>query len=100
MEAPNPPRVQFFLMQISKNKILIRDNLKKGGKLVICLACPVLNLKLLSTSFFYCCLARNVWAEISDLLELEIGTDDESVAKYWLANKKHLVTNVVSSAVM
>lgn len=31
---------------------------------------------------------------------VDIGCDYESVAKYWIANKKHLITNVVSSVVL
>ena len=31
---------------------------------------------------------------------MNIGSDYESVAKLWVANKKHVVTNVISSVVL
>lgn len=56
--------------------------------------------KTISHLFFECCVAVNVWRIISETLSKEMGSNYESVAKFWLANKKHLITNVVSSAVL
>jgi hypothetical protein len=44
--------------------------------------------------------AVNVWRIISDVLSVELGCNDESVARFWIANKKHLITNVISSVVL
>ena len=50
--------------------------------------------------FFDCCVASLVWSIISDLLGLNIGENFESVARLWLANQNHELTNVLSSAVI
>ena len=42
----------------------------------------------------------NVWKLVAEVIGVDIGSDYESVAKLWIANKKHLVTNVISSAVL
>ena len=47
--------------------------------------------------FFECCVAVNVWKLVAEVIGVNIGSDYESVAKLWVANKKHLVTNVFSS---
>lgn len=50
--------------------------------------------------FFECCVAKLVWEYISEILGLNIGHDFESVARFWLVNKRHLVTNTVSAAIL
>jgi hypothetical protein len=45
-------------------------------------------------------LTVNVWKLVAEVLDVNIGSDYESIAKLWVANKKHLVTNVFSSAVL
>ena len=37
---------------------------------------------------------------VSDLLGFSLGCDFESVARFWLANKRHGLTNVISAAVL
>jgi hypothetical protein len=37
---------------------------------------------------------------VSDLLGFNLGCDFESVARFWLANKRHGLTNVISAAVL
>lgn len=37
---------------------------------------------------------------MTDLLNLKIGDDFETVASLWIANKKYKINNVVSSAVL
>lgn len=54
----------------------------------------------ISHLFFEYCVAVNVWRNISEVLCVDIGHNYESVAKLWIANKKHLITNVVYSAVL
>lgn len=44
--------------------------------------------------------AKLIWEFISTCLNLNLGHNFESVARFWLANKKHSVTNAVSSAVL
>ena len=50
--------------------------------------------------FFECCVVVNVWRLVAEVIGVNIGSDYESVGKLWVANKKHLVTNVISSAVL
>lgn len=44
--------------------------------------------------FFEYCVAKNIWAMISDTIGLNIGHDFESVVR--VANKKHGAVNTVS----
>jgi hypothetical protein len=50
--------------------------------------------------FFQCCIVNNIWRLVSGMLSLEFGNDFESVARLWVDNKKHVVTNRISSAVL
>ena len=95
-----PPRVHFFLWLLSCNRLLTRDNLKKRRDVSdpTCLFCS--EQESISHLFFECIVAVNVWRIISEVLGVDVGSDYESVAKFWIANKKHVITNVVSSAVL
>jgi hypothetical protein len=50
--------------------------------------------------FFECCVARLVWSEIAEISGKEIGTDFESVAISWVADKKYRMLNVCSAAAL
>jgi hypothetical protein len=67
---------------------------------VIPLVSYVLRRNQSITCFFDYCIAKIIWECISELLNLRLGQDFESVAHFWLANKRHKVTNVVSSAIL
>lgn len=92
--------MQFFLWLLSKNKLLTRDNLAKrrGVSDATCLLC--VKSESINHLFFECCIAKLNWECISELLDLGLGQDFESVARFWVANKRHKVTNTVSSAVL
>lgn len=45
-------------------------------------------------------MSSNVWATVSGILGLELGNDFESIARFWIANKRHKLTNIISSAVL
>lgn len=49
--------------------------------------------------FFECIVARQIWAEVEKLFQLQIA-NSESVAKLWLCNRRYLHLNVVTSAVL
>jgi hypothetical protein len=85
--------VQFFLWLVSNNKVLTRDNLAKRREVsdTTCLMCN--ELESVTHLFFDCCVANLVWSTISDLLGLNLGENFESVARLWLANKNHELTN-------
>jgi hypothetical protein len=36
---------------------------------------------------FDCCVAKNIWIVCSEIFDKSIGTDFESVAKWWLCDK-------------
>jgi hypothetical protein len=95
-----PPRVQIFLWLLAQNRSVMRDNLAKRREVndPTCLLCS--ENESIVHLFFDCCVATNVWHYISDLLNVNLGKDFESVASLWLANKKHLITNIVSSAIL
>ena len=44
--------------------------------------------------FFNCCVAVDVWNIISQILDVQIGSDFEPVAKQQKSNKKHAMRNV------
>jgi methionine salvage enolase-phosphatase E1 len=44
--------------------------------------------------FFNCCVAVDVWNIISQILDVQIGSGFEPVAKWWNSNKKHGMRNV------
>jgi hypothetical protein len=49
--------------------------------------------------FFDCVVARRMWDLVSQVIDVQIGSNFESMAKLWLCNKKFGVANVVSSVV-
>jgi Zn-finger protein len=83
-----PSRVHIFLWLLANNKTLTRDNLEKGKKLDDnrCLFCN--ELETVTHLFFKCCVARLVWNEIAEISGKVIGADFESVARFWVADKK------------
>jgi hypothetical protein len=48
--------------------------------------------------FFECVVTRHMWGVISELLNLDIGSDFESIGGKWLSNKRFLVLNMFTSA--
>jgi len=95
-----PPRVQFFLWLVSNNRVLTRDNLAKRREVTdaTCLFCN--EKESISHVFFECCVAMHVWKFVSILLDRNVGFDFESVASLWITNKKYMVCNIVTSAVL
>jgi hypothetical protein len=95
-----PSRVHIFLWLLSNNKTFTRDNLEKRKKLDDnrCLFCN--EPESMSHLFFECCVARLVWSEIAENSGKGIGTDFESVARLWVADKKYKVLNVCSAVAL
>jgi hypothetical protein len=93
-----PSRVHIFLWLLANNKTLTRDNLEKRKKLDDnrCLFCN--ELESVVHLFFECCVAKLVWNEIAEISGKVIGADFESVARFWVADKKCKVLNVCSAA--
>jgi hypothetical protein len=80
-----PPRVQFFLWLLSKDKILTRDNLRKRR-----------NVDNPSCLF---CEEEEIWEVIYEVLGVKIGVNYESMASFWLCNKQFGICNMFSAAV-
>ena len=92
-----PPRVQFLLWLLSKNRNLTRDVLESRGKLLednTCLFCT--EREISHHLFFDCVVARHMWCVISELLNLDIGSDFESIGGKWLSNKRFLILKIGS----
>jgi hypothetical protein len=75
-----PPRIHIFLWLFARNKLLTRDNLAKRRKLddQSCLFCS--DNESVHHLFFYCCVARQMWYNIAEILELPVGQKFESIA--------------------
>jgi hypothetical protein len=95
-----PLRVHFFLWLLTQNKTLTRDNVKKRKSIEDdrCLFCC--EKETVNHLFFDCVVARQVWSVIFECLELNCNICFESVATLWLSNKKHIVTNMFTSAAL
>jgi hypothetical protein len=74
-----PPRVQFFLWLLSKDKILTRNNLSKRQNVAdSCLFCG--EEESAAHLFFKCVVAMKAWGVMSEVLGVNIGANYESVA--------------------
>jgi hypothetical protein len=89
------PRIHIFLWLLANNKLMTQDNLEKRKmwKPINCEFCN--ELESIAHLFFNCLVARNVWSSISTFFGIHLGSDYESVAGLWLANKKHSVMNSI-----
>jgi hypothetical protein len=95
-----PPRVHIFLWLLSQNKLMTRDNLKKRNmnKPECCIFC--LDDESIDHLFFKCIVAKHIWQIISDFFGIAQGDGYLSIAKFWIANKKHAVLNSVCAATL
>jgi hypothetical protein len=95
-----PPRVHYFLWLVIKNRALTRDNLAKRRKVEdeSCLFCS--EKETIQHVFFECVVAKQCWYIMSDILDCRVDENMCDVGKFWLSNKKHVLVNVVSSAVI
>ena len=55
--------------------------------------CFVRSKKLLPTFFFYCCVAKALWIYLSDIFHISLGANFESVARWWVSNRKYKIMN-------
>ena len=95
-----PPRIHIFLWLLANNRILTRDNLAKRREVQdkMCLFCS--ENESVNHLFFDCCVARQCWAVISEILQFEIGMNFESVGRCWINNKKMGMVNMLTSVVL
>jgi hypothetical protein len=83
-----PPRVQFFLWLITKNRLLTRDNLRKRKRIddMSCLMCC--EQESTNHLLFECCVSQQIWIDYNDVFEWNIGSNYMNVAVKWLSDKK------------
>ena len=91
-----PPRIHIFLWLLGNNKLLTRDNLSKRKDLSdkTCLFCN--DPESIHHLFFDCCVAIFVWEIISNLCGKQVGADFESVARWWISDKRNLILNYIA----
>jgi hypothetical protein len=95
-----PPRLHIFLWLLTNNKTLTRDNLAKRRHVedLTCLFCS--EYEFVHHIFFECCVATAPWSIVSEIMQVSVGADFESVAKLWLREKKYKDINTCTSAVL
>ena len=95
-----PPRIHIFLWLLSNNKTLTRSNLARRRSLedVSCLFCS--EIETVHHLFFDCCVARTLRSHVSDIFDIHIGSNYESVARWWVSNKRNSVLNMTSAALL
>jgi len=95
-----PPRIHIFLWLLANNKILTRDNLAKRKRVDVmsCLFCA--EPETVHHLFFDCVVAKVCWAYLVDNFHIGLGTDFESVARWWVSNSRYKIMNCCSSALL
>ena len=95
-----PPRLHIFLWLLSKNKLLTRDNLAKRRHVedASCVFCS--EPESCSHLFFDCFVAKLIWPIISDIIGVQVGVSFESVARWWISEKRNSLINTVCTAVL
>jgi hypothetical protein len=94
------PRLHVFLWLLANDKLLTRNNLAKRRHVDDLTCLFFSDSETCRHLFFDCFVAKLVWSGISDLLNVSVGSDFESVARWWLSNKKNTVINVVCTATL
>jgi len=94
-----PPRVNYFLWLVCRNKILTRDNLGKRKKIEddTCLFCN--EKERVNHLFFECVVAKQMWTVLSSIFYVQLSDYIDSVGKFWLSNKRNGILNMCTSAI-
>jgi hypothetical protein len=50
--------------------------------------------------FFGCCVAKVLWAYLTNIFHVTLGVNYESVARWWVSNKKYKIMNSFLTALM
>jgi hypothetical protein len=93
-----PPRVYIFLWLLVNNKTLTRDNLVKRRNLDDKTCVFYNEPESVTHLFFQCCVTQAMWDYFCEVTKVRMGTDFESVARFWLQGRKAKKLNVLSSA--
>ena len=94
-----PPRIHIFFWLLSNNKTLTRTNLAKRKTLedISCLFCA--EDESVHHLFFGCCVATLMWKYLYDIFNIQIGVNFESIARWWISNKKNSVLNMCGACI-
>ena len=95
-----PPKGADLSLALSNSKLLTRDNLSKRRQVEdrTCLFCN--ELESIHHLLFECCMAKLVWCMWSEICGVTMGADFESVAKWWVGQKKYSIINVCSASIL
>jgi hypothetical protein len=96
-----PPKIHFFLWLLAHRKNLTRDNLVKRQNVddLTCLLC--VESETCDHLFFECVVASAIWSEVSQIMIFpNAHVTFSSIFSLWKDNKKNVVANVVSAAVL
>ena len=63
-----------------------------------CVFCS--EMETITHLFFDCIVAKEIWENVSKILGFSLGTSFESIARFWVANKKHAVLNTICSIIL
>ena len=80
---------------------MTRDNLGKRKHVedVTCLFCFEPE-SIIHLFFFSVCVSRVVWKEVSEIVDLHLGGNFESTARWWISKKKFDIMNVCTPATL
>ena len=93
-------RLGFILWLLANNKTLTRSNLSKRQHLedLSCLFCG--ETETVHHLFFGCCVTTSMWCHLSESFDTNLGVNFESVARWWISNKKNAILNTCCAALM
>ena len=66
----------------------------------ILLASSIMKMNLFIIFFFGCCVASVMWRHLSEIFDVNLGADYESVARWWLSNNRHAIMNMTCATLM
>jgi hypothetical protein len=83
----------------NKKKTLTRDNLAKRREVSDKTCLFRSEAESVHHLFFDCCVAHRIWSMIAEIQNLNNNGNFKSIATFWIANKKHAFTNIITSDV-
>ena len=94
------PKNLYFLWLMANNKTFTRDNLAKRKNLENLICLFYAEPETINHLFFECCVPTTMWCHLSDIFDKNLGANFESVARWWVSNKKNTVLNTCCAALM
>ena len=85
---------------MANNKTFTRDNLAKRKNLENLICLFYAEPETINHLFFECCVPTTMWCHLSDIFDKNLGANFESVARWWVSEKKNSVLNTGSAALL